>query len=232
MSQLSLFRPNPRHTFDSFYSPTGSPASSVLTASEERACQLWVHGPSGCGKTHLLQAVCQRAEQHGHAAAYVPLSQLRELGPSALQGLEQCQWICLDEVTEVLCDAVWEQALFALFNQAHDHGTRLLFAAQVPPLQTQSALPDLASRLRGMLTVALGLLDDEQQIAALQLRARQQGYELSAEVVRYLQRHRTRGMAELSVLWDCLEAQATAAQRRITIPLVRKFFEQDAQPEG
>ena len=232
MSQLNLFRPNPRHTFESFYSPPGSPASSALAEADELASLLWVHGPQGCGKTHLLQAVCQRTEQRGYAAAYLPMSQVRELGPSALCGLEQCRWICLDDVIEILREAAWEQALFALFNQAHDHGTRLLFAARVPPVQTRPALPDLASRLRGMLALALSFLDDEQQIVALQLRASNQGYELSPEVVRYLQRHRTRGMAELSALWDRLEAQAAASKRRVTIPLVREFLGQGEKAEG
>ncbi len=219
MNQLILLRPNPRHIFDTFYSPTDSAAVTALKEADRHAT-FWLHGSSGSGKTHLLQAVCQNAEQQGQTAAYMPAPELQELGPQILQGLEQCHWICLDGIEPVLGKPEWEQELFALFNQAIDHGTRLLFSAHVPPMQAQTVLPDLKSRLCGMVPLTLPVLDDEQQVDALQLRARNQGYELEAQAIHYIQRHKARGMESLCQLLDRVEERAQREKRKITIPFL------------
>jgi len=63
-------------------------------------------------------------------------------------------------------------------------------------------------------------LDDEQQVDALQLRARNQGYELEAQAIHYIQRHKARGMESLCQLLDRVEERAQREKRKITIPFL------------
>ncbi len=222
MSQLILpLGSNPRHTFANFC-PDGN--EGILDALGSCPQSLWLHGPRDSGKTHLLQAVCHRAQGQDESAAYLPLKLMRELGPDTLDGLEQCSWICLDDVDAVLEQGDWEPRLFGLVNQAMDHGARLLMAARPPAADVSVALPDLRSRLRGAVAFSVQALDDEQQSEALRRRAHSQGYDLPEDAVRYMQRHVVRGLGQLCRVLDRLERASLSQKRRITVPFVREVL--------
>src|SRR6188472_205058 len=57
----------------------------------------WIAGPHTAGKSHLLQAVWA-ATPPGKRAGYLPLETLLPFGPSALDGAEQLELACYDDV--------------------------------------------------------------------------------------------------------------------------------------
>jgi DnaA family protein len=67
-------------------------------------------------------------------------------------------------------------------------------------------------------------LDESEQQAALQLRARLRGFELPAETSQWLQRRFPRDMRRLYELLDTLDDASLAAQRRLTIPFIREVL--------
>lgn len=222
MSQLVLpLGSNPRHTFENFCGGATS-ALEALEEALERGGSLWLHGPADSGKSHLLQAVCHRARLEGRRAAYVPLARMQELEPAVLSGLEQCAWVCLDDIDRALRDQDWERHLFVLFNQAQAHGVSMVLASRRPAAEWRVALPDLRSRLRGTLACRLQPLAEDLQLEALQCRAHSQGYDLPEDVVRYLQRYAVRGLGALCRQLDSLEELSLRQKRRITVPFVRE----------
>lgn len=235
MSQLILpLGSNPRHTFANFCTDDNAGILNLdaLEFLPRQGGSLWLHGPHDSGKTHLLQAVCHQAETREESAAYLPLKQMRELGPETLDGLEQCLWICLDDVDAVLEQGDWEQRLFGLVNQAMDHGASLLMAARQPAENVSVELPDLRSRLRGAVSFPLQPLDDEGKSEALRRRAHSQGYDLPEDAVHYMQRHITRDLGQLCQLLDQLELASLSLQRRITVPFVREVLAQPPTSES
>ena len=233
MSQLILpLGSNPRHTFANFCIDDNAGILEALESLPRQGGSLWLHGPQDSGKTHLLQAVCHQAKTREESAAYLPLKQMRELGPETLDGLEQCLWICLDDMDAVLEQGDWEQRLFGLVNQAMDHGASLLMAARQPAENVSVELPDLRSRLRGAVSFPLQPLDDERQSEALRRRAHSQGYDLPEDAVRYMQRHVVRGLGQLCQLLDQLEQASLSQQRRITVPFVREVLAQPPTSES
>jgi DnaA family protein len=70
----------------------------------------------------------------------------------------------------------------------------------------------------------LRVLDEAEQQAALQLRARVRGFELPEETLQWLQRRFPRDMRALYELLDTLDEAALAAQRRLTIPFIREVL--------
>lgn len=215
---------NPRHTFANFCADANAGILEVVETLPRQGGSLWLHGPEDSGKTHLLQAVCHQAKTRDQSAAYLPLKQMRELGPESLDGLEQCTWICLDDVDAVLEQEDWEQRLFGLINQVVDHGANLLMSARRPAEGIEVELPDLSSRLRGAVSFLLQPLGDDLQPKALQRRARSQGYDLPEDAVLYMQRHVVRGLGQLCRLLDRLEQASLSQQRRITVPFVREVL--------
>jgi DnaA-homolog protein len=183
----------------------------------------WLCGPHGAGKTHLLQAVCAAASTR-MSAGYVPLRELGRLGVEVLDGLRQLECLCLDDLDEVVGQLDWERALFGVYREIEDSGGRLVVAAQTPPALLQWALPDLGSRLSASSVFQLRVLDESEQQAALQLRARLRGFELPEETSRWLQRHYPRDMHKLYELLDTLDEAALVAQRRLTVPFIREVL--------
>src|ERR1041384_7857396 len=77
----------------------------------------WIAGPHTAGKSHLLQAVCA-AVPAGKRAAYLPLEALLPFGPGALEGAENLDVACYDDVQTVAGLGDWEECLFSLWQRA------------------------------------------------------------------------------------------------------------------
>lgn len=185
--------------------------------------QMFLHGAAG--KTHLLQAACKQAMLAGRPTAYLPLADLKAMGPDLLDGLPSQGLLCIDDVQEVVQNREWALALMRRCDQARAEGGGLVLAARTGPDQLGVALPDLATRLAWGGRYALRPLSDEDKLRALQLRARTRGLELPAEVGRYLLSRGHRDLPALMYTLSQLDVASLAAQRRLTIPFVKAVME-------
>jgi DnaA family protein len=215
-----------RATFASFLTARNGELVAHLhhLAATTPAGATWIAGPHTAGKSHLLQAVCADTPP-GKRAAYLPLESLMPFGPESLDGAEQLDLACYDDVQCIAGFAEWERKLFALWQRAQERGTTLLFAARESPAQVAFDLQDLKSRLTASAVFAVRELNDEEQLEALYLRARLRGFELPAETARYLQRRFPRDMRSLCEVLDTLDDAAFAAQRRLTVPFIRDVID-------
>lgn len=228
MKQLPLgVRLQDRALFGSFFPGSNSlslAAARSLAAGTGGLRLLYLHGLEGAGKSHLLQATC--AEVPG--SAYLPMRQLRQVGPGALEGLEGQPLLAIDDPEAVAGDAEWERRLLVLYESCATAGTRLAVAAAVPAVDLPLQLPDLRSRLAAMPHYALRPLDEAQQREALKARAAARGLELGEETLDFLQRRVARDMGSLHAMLERLDAASLAAQRPLTVPFVRQVL---GQPE-
>ena len=191
----------------------------------------WVCGAGGSGKTHLLQAACAAASERMRAG-YVPLAQVAPLGVGVLEGLPQMQCLCLDDIDAVAGQIEWERGIFGLLREIEESGARLIVAAQAPPALLRWALPDLGSRCTAAAVFQLRPLDEQEQHAALVLRARLRGLELPDETWQWLRKRFPRDMRTLYQLLDTLDEAALAAQRRLTVPFIRDVLRATARTRG
>jgi DnaA-homolog protein len=214
-----------RAVFASFLPARNAQALEHLQrlAAGARSALSWVCGPAGSGKTHLLQALCAAAAEHMRAG-YVPLAELAPLGVGVLEGLPQLECLALDDIDRVAGQPHWERALFGLLRELEDAGGRLVLAARPPPALIEWVLPDLGSRCAAAAVFQLRVLDEDEQYAALQLRARLRGLELPQDTWRWLRRRFPRDMRSLYELLDTLDEAALAAQRRLTVPFIREVL--------
>jgi len=212
--------------FESFAS--GLNGELIAALREGGSVPLWLWGSEGSGKTHLLQAVCAAAAGDtgaGAAAAYFPLERSLALPPAALAGFENCRVLCLDDVDAIAGNLQWEQALFRLFNEAAELGTRLIFAARAAPRGIDWSLEDWRSRAAACVVYQLRDLDDAGRLEALRLRAAQRGLQLPPETADYLLRRMPRDLPSLFEILDHLDEASLAAQRRLTVPFIRDALE-------
>jgi DnaA family protein len=193
---------------------------------------VFLAGAAGSGKSHLLLATCAEAAANGRAIAYLPLRTFGEQASRALAQQGATSLACVDDVQAVAGDRAAEVALFDLHNRVQDAGGLLLYSADVPPRQLPIGLPDLRSRLAQCVQFALTLPDEAQRRAILLERATMRGLELDEAVLDYVFRRVGRDLATLTALLDRLDTASLAAQRRITVPFVRKLLEEGSDTVG
>lgn len=188
----------------------------------ERYIYLW--GNKGSGKSHLLQACCHAFALSG-TSIYLPLPQIKEWGPEALDGIENQDLICLDDIQSIAHDRPWEEAVFHLYNRIRDRDTGLLLiSGENPPSGLALTLPDLRSRLSAGLVLHIQDMSDEDKLASLKNHAQQRGFEMSEGVGQYLIARCSRNMHDLIACLDQLDEASLSAQRKITIPFVREVL--------
>lgn len=192
---------------------------AMATGCGEQLVYLW--GGRGTGKTHLLEAVCREVSGYDGKAAYLPLGAVSELATDLLAGLEQLPLVCIDDIDAVAGEADWEEAVFHLYNEAEQNGTRLIVAGKQAPTAVGFKLPDLASRLAMGIVFHLRPLNDEARLLALQRRAHDRGFRVPDDVAAFLLRRYPRDMHSLFALLERLDRLTLAAKRRVTIPFVK-----------
>jgi len=185
---------------------------------------LYLAGPAGTGKTHLLLAACAEAETSGRRTAYLPLSAAAGRLREALEAFEHADLVALDGLDAVAGTREDEIALFDAHNRARDAGRRLLYAAHVAPDALPLTLPDLRSRLSQCVRLMLEPLDDAGRADVLRLRAQRRGLQLEDAAIEWLLRRVDRDLASLTELFDRLDRESLAAQRRLTVPFLRRVL--------
>ncbi len=184
--------------------------------------QLYLTGPRCSGRSHLLLGQCAAARDHGLQVVYLPAGEHSELAPEMLEGLEAYDLLAVDDVDALAGLPAWERALFNLYNQARQQGSRLLFSATQPAASAGFELPDLRTRLGWGLTYHLKPLNDTQRRTLLQRLAQRRGLTLPDEVADYLLARCPRDPSSLIALIDRLDRDSLAEQRRLSIPFVRQ----------
>ncbi|MCW8890507.1 MAG: DnaA regulatory inactivator Hda [Sedimenticola sp.] len=227
--QLALgFSMPERATLESYVPAENTQAihdmSACARGTGESFIYLW--GAAQTGKTHLLQAATLLANEHDRSAVYIPLDQAMQFSPAIFDELEQMDLVCLDGVEQIAGIGDWEQALFHLFNRIRAQNHSLLVSANCAPLNLPVKLPDLASRLSWGLCYQLQPLNDQDKVQALIADAARRGLELSEETALYIMRHAQRDLGSLRQLLEGLDQASLEAQRRLTIPFVKQFLQQ------
>jgi len=184
-----------------------------------------IGGKSGSGKTHLLQALCHALACEQGSPIYVPLARSGELIPEMLEGLEELDLVCLDDVDTIAGQPGWEQALFTLYNRARDSRVRLVAALAQPVSSLAFSLPDLRSRLQSGVFFQLHDLADIDKERLLQQRASSLGMNLSDAVVSYILQRHERSVSGLNELLLELDRQSLEQKRPVTVPLVREIID-------
>ena len=219
---LPLILPN-NENFDSFYVGDNQLLfDSLQTLFDKEGFNVfYIWSASAAGRTHLLHASSQNK-----LASYIPLKQHVLLVPEILQGLDNYDLVCLDDIDAIAGHRDWEEAIFDLFNRLTEKNvSKLLITSSAPPKQIPFMLPDLVSRLTWGQVYQLKELSDEDKLKALQLRAKLSGFDLSTEVGLFLLKRVNRDMRTLLSLMEEFEVATLAQQRKLTIPFIKHILD-------
>ena len=229
-SQLPLaLRWPAQQRFESFVTGAGNETALGLAREAAQGAVPWIYfaGPAGSGKSHLLLAACAEASARNRHAQYVSLATLSGAPETALRALGGSDLLALDDIGAIAGDAAAEHALFDLYNRCKMEKSTLLFAALAPAAQLGLGLPDLVSRLSSCTQATLKPLDDGARREAVRQRAQARGLVLDDAVLDWLFTHAPRDLGSLTALLEHIDRETLAAQRRVTVPFLRKLLQSD-----
>jgi len=213
-------------TFANFY-----PAQNQQLIAELHRCSvnqgehfIFFYGVSGTGKSHCLQAICHAASKQQLQSTYLPMNEIKAMTVDVLEGLEQLDIVCIDDIDAIAGDRDWEIAIFNLYNRIRDNSGTLIVAAKTTLDELGIDLKDLRSRLAWGLVFNLETLDDRGLEKALQLRANSRGMDLPNDVAAYILKRSSRDMNTLFLLLEKLDRESLVEQRKLTIPFVKNYL--------
>ena len=197
---------------------TSSPQQELI----EAVNSFYLFGLSGAGKSHLLHAASNYADSIGKSSLCLPMSEVVNMPVEVLDGLEQMDLICVDDIQVAKTNPQWQQALFDLFNRVKEQGKLIIIAGDSAVQDLGLSLPDLKSRLSWGYVEQLKQLTDEEKMAVVARRARQRGLNIQTDVIKYLLNHFSRDTAVLIQYLDTLDKLSIREQRKITIPFIKE----------
>jgi DnaA family protein len=191
--------------------------------------QVYIWGDRGCGKSHLLQATCQHAQTKGKQPFYFRLNADDLPSPGLLEGLEEVELVCFDDIQALAGNPEWEQAMFGFYNSHRQNGHKLLLAADCPPKYLSFELPDLKTRMSWGLTLKILPLAEHQIIEALTFKAHSLGFDIPPNVGRFLLNHYVHDLPTLWVLLGKIDNATLIAKRKLTIPFLKQILTENYQ---
>jgi DnaA-homolog protein len=207
--------PAPLKTFDNFVAGPNEAALAHLRALPAHAgAPVYLWGTSGAGKSHLLNALTHERQAGWFDSATPPPWPFNDHW--ALIVLDGCEAF----------DEAQQQAAFALFIEAASHGTQIAASGNMPPVD----LPlrdDLRTRLGWGHVFAIEPLGEADARAVLRREADRRGIFLSDDVTSFLLTRFSRDLKHLMTLLDRLDEFALAEHRAVTVPLLKKLFQEE-----
>lgn len=219
------------HSFENYIPPVANDVCGKLKYSvfESRQPFVYLVGPKDCGKTHLSIASHNFATKHDLNSYYVSCRDVRnsmsgEEFETYLEHLKSFDFLVLDGVEAFFGDALFEIALFSLYNHYRDLGLQMLCSARDLPQHLGIKLPDLDSRMRSGLTISVQQLSEDEMKQALDHRARERGIVLSEEVINFVYLRSSRSLGALLGVLDRLDHAQLVEKRSLTVPFVKKVL--------
>lgn len=173
--------------------------------------KLVLFGAQGSGKTHL-------------ASVWAELADAQIIAATDLGEAETAPNIVVEDVPDIGGNAKLEEALFHLHNRTLAAGGRLLMSGQTTPSAWPIALPDLASRIQGTLSVALEPPDEDLLSYILVKLFADRQLVPSPSAITTLTLHMDRSFAEAGRLVAEMDRRAMAERRKITADLAREVL--------
>ncbi|MEM7209137.1 MAG: DnaA regulatory inactivator Hda [Pseudomonadota bacterium] len=197
------------------------------TAEQGDESQVALWGASGTGKSHLLNALCQCANEAGRSSVYLPMDALIDQPVDLLNEMEHFRLIAVDHIDVLQTSSVWQTALFNLINRSRQSGSSIVTASRQNPASL-NLLEDLVSRLVWGPVLRVMPVSDASLPEAIRARAEVLGLSISAECINYLLTRHSRDLAELFAALDMLDRSSLVEQRRLTVPFIKTVLSPEA----
>ena len=225
--QLALqIQINERASLDNFFiSKNNNKAIQILKNILERSnngAQIFIDDLGSNGKSYLLQAICNDFSNSNNSTIYIPMQKAINLEPSILEGINELNLICLDDIDLISNQRDWELALFNLINECYEKDCFLLLSGSIDKLEV---IPDLISRIKKMEILRLKAIDDDELLRATQSISKNLNIEISDKNMNYLINNSRRDIKTVFGTLSQLEKESLERKKSIGLNLIKEVIQ-------
>jgi len=223
MNQLGLpFALNAKMLWRNFSGDKNQQIIEFLTSlfDQSSASVVYIYGDKSNGKTHLLQGCTFEVLERSLAVVYLDFAQ--EMPDGILNGLEDNDWVCIDNVD--FLDENQQQELFDLYNRATHTSVKLIVSGSVLPGEL-TLLKDLKTRLSLATIFCLESLDDKSKKDIIQKQMNERNLKIDHKIYDYLFKYHSRDLTDLLSAIDQLDKASLQQKNNITISLVKQVLD-------
>lgn len=195
------------------------------------SCCILLAGEKMSGKTHILQSSCRFFSENnqkntGSSTVYLPLADKSlPFVPLILNGLENVNLICIDDVDEIVGDKDWEVSLANLIVKSQTQGQKLMLSSRMKINDWQLITKELSRAMVSVSTINFSRLKASSElIEALKKRSEHFGFDFRLEIGNYLIKQFSNDLSELIAALQIIENASIIQKRKITLPFVKQIL--------
>ena len=181
-------------------------------------------GLPGTGKSYYTQGILNDATSKGIKASYLPLQAITKTAVTSFEGYEQFELVIIDGLEHLSSKQDWQTIIFNFLNHAYEFYCKVILTAAVN-ISELNFFPDLQSRLMRMEMESLTPLQNETLRLAIAYVCDSYDITISSTEVEFLLKRYQRDIGSIMTAIHSLDALSASQKRRITVPLIKEFFE-------
>jgi len=203
---------------------------------------LFVHGGSGVGKTHLCNAIGNRIRElhpekkvlyisaHLFQVQFTNASR-NNVSNDFLNFYQGIDVLIIDDIHEFAGKEKTQQTYYHIFNHLHQLGKQIILTSDKAPVNLQGLEERLITRMKWGMTAELQKPDIELRKKILSNKIKQDGLNISAEIVDFIAENVTEQVRDLEGIITSLVAYSLVYNREIDLPLAQRVINQTVRLE-
>jgi chromosomal replication initiator protein len=202
----------------------------------------FIYGSSGVGKTHLCHAMGNKIRELDPQKKVLYISahlfevqftdaRKKNTHNDFVHFYQGVDVIILDDIHELAGKEKTQQAYFHIFNHLKLIGKQLILTADRLPIEIQGLEERLISRLKWGLTLELQKPDLELRKKILQNKVKQDGLNISEEIIDYIAENVTEHVRDLEGIITSLVAYSLVYNREVDLDLAKRVMSKTIKME-